>query len=87
MEDSPSGLWRTPGTRVGFTPSGVQIPHPPPAKPLGFLIRQKLRGFCVPDLDTVQGVMDCGGLITLISLMWNLSSNTRVPSAMKPCLV
>ena len=30
LEDSPSGLWRTPGTRVGFTPSGVQIPHPPP---------------------------------------------------------
>ena len=29
LEDSPSGLWRTPGTRVGFTPSGVQIPHPP----------------------------------------------------------
>ena len=28
-EDSPSGLWRTPGTRVGLTPSGVQIPHPP----------------------------------------------------------
>lgn len=29
-EDSPSGLWRTPGTRVGLTPSGVQIPYPPP---------------------------------------------------------
>ena len=29
LEDSPSGLWRTPGTRVGFTPSGVQIPYPP----------------------------------------------------------
>lgn len=28
-EDSPSGLWRTPGTRVGLTPSGVQIPYPP----------------------------------------------------------
>ena len=32
LEDSPSGLWRTPGTRVGLTPSGVQIPHPPPVK-------------------------------------------------------
>lgn len=31
-EDSPSGLWRTPGTRVGLTPSGVQIPYPPPMK-------------------------------------------------------
>jgi hypothetical protein len=30
MEDSHSGLVRTPGTRVGLTPSGVQIPYPPP---------------------------------------------------------
>jgi hypothetical protein len=29
-EDSPSGLWRTLGKRVGLTPSGVRIPHPPP---------------------------------------------------------
>jgi hypothetical protein len=29
LENSPSGLWRTPGTRVGLTPSGVQIPHSP----------------------------------------------------------
>src|SRR3954466_13986078 len=28
-EDSPSGLWRTLGKRVGFTPSGVRIPYPP----------------------------------------------------------
>ena len=29
-EDSPSGLWRSPGTRVGvYSPSGVQIPYPP----------------------------------------------------------
>ena len=28
-EDSPSGLWRSPGTRVGCKPSGVQIPYPP----------------------------------------------------------
>ena len=28
-EDSPSGLWRSLGKRVGFTPSGVQIPYPP----------------------------------------------------------
>lgn len=33
MENSPSGLWRTPGTRVGLTPSGVQIPHSPPEVP------------------------------------------------------
>ena len=29
-EDSPSGLGRTIGNRVGLTPSGVQIPYPPP---------------------------------------------------------
>ena len=29
MEDSPSGLWRTLGKRVGCKPSGVRIPHPP----------------------------------------------------------
>src|SRR4051794_104592 len=29
-EDSPSGLWRSLGKRVGLTPSGVQIPYPPP---------------------------------------------------------
>ena len=32
MEDSPSGLWRTLGKRVGLTPSRVQIPHPPQIK-------------------------------------------------------
>lgn len=29
LEDSPSGLWRTLGKRVGCKPSGVRIPHPP----------------------------------------------------------
>src|SRR5436305_9141040 len=29
-EDSPSGLGRTIGNRVGRDPSGVQIPYPPP---------------------------------------------------------
>ena len=29
-EDSPSGLWRSLGKRVGLTPSGVRIPYPPP---------------------------------------------------------
>ena len=32
-EDSPSGLWRTLGKRVGLTPSRVQIPYPPPSAP------------------------------------------------------
>ena len=32
-EDSPSGLWRTLGKRVGCKPSGVRIPHPPPLTP------------------------------------------------------
>src|SRR5665647_1391372 len=29
LEDSPSGLWRTLGKRVGCKPSGVRIPHSP----------------------------------------------------------
>src|SRR4051794_21375778 len=29
-EDSPSGLWRSLGKRVGCKPSGVRIPYPPP---------------------------------------------------------
>ena len=33
LEDSPSGLWRTLGKRVGCKPSGVRIPHPPPPDP------------------------------------------------------
>ena len=33
LEDSPSGLWRTLGKRVGCKPSGVRIPHPPPLNP------------------------------------------------------
>src|SRR5660397_251917 len=33
LEDSPSGLWRTLGKRVGCKPSGVRIPHPPPLDP------------------------------------------------------
>ena len=32
-EDSPRGLWRTLGKRVGLTPSRVQIPYPPPRWP------------------------------------------------------
>ena len=30
QENSPSGLWRTLGKRVGCKPSGVRIPHSPP---------------------------------------------------------
>ena len=40
-EDSPSGLWRSLGKRVGGNPSGVQIPYPPPHSmraPTGALI-------------------------------------------------
>src|SRR3954469_22135799 len=29
LEDSPSGLWRSLGKRVGGNPSGVRISHPP----------------------------------------------------------
>ena len=33
LENSPSGLWRTLGKRVGCKPSGVRIPHSPPVTP------------------------------------------------------
>ena len=33
LEDSPSGLWRSLGKRVGCKPSGVRISHPPPLRP------------------------------------------------------
>ena len=36
-EDSPRGLWRTLGKRVGLTPSRVQIPYPPPPQPAATL--------------------------------------------------
>src|SRR3954447_6617636 len=32
-EDSPRGLWRSLGKRVGFTPSRVRISYPPPRPP------------------------------------------------------
>ena len=41
QENSPSGLWRTLGKRVGCKPSGVRIPHPP-------LVFQRLRRSLVP---------------------------------------
>ena len=44
LEDSPSGLWRTLGKRVGCKPSGVRIPHPPPQFPL----RRRLAGNLQP---------------------------------------
>src|ERR687898_1308966 len=37
-EDSPSGLWRTLGKRVGGNPSRVRIPHPPPPPHQAFRI-------------------------------------------------
>ena len=41
MEDSPSGLWRTLGKRVGVTASRVRISYPPP----GFEPRKPLKSF------------------------------------------
>lgn len=41
MEDSPSGLWRTLGKRVGCKPSRVQISYPPP----GLEPRKPLKSF------------------------------------------
>ena len=41
MEDSPSGLWRTLGKRVGVTASRVRISYPPP----GLELRKPLKSF------------------------------------------
>ena len=45
QEDSPSGLWRTLGKRVGCKPSGVRIPHPPQASGDGLPRRTESRHF------------------------------------------
>ena len=45
QEDSPSGLWRTLGKRVGCKPSGVRIPHPPQASGDGLSRRAGSRHF------------------------------------------
>ena len=44
-EDSPSGLWRSLGKRVGLTPSGVRIPYPPPRGNAGDFDVRGLRRF------------------------------------------
>lgn len=46
-EDSPSGLWRTLGKRVGCKPSGVRIPHPPRVAP----VIVEIPGFFVATLE------------------------------------
>ena len=54
-ENSPSGLWRTLGKRVGVTPSGVRIPHSPPSDPpcdCIWLLLARL-GWCVKSHKTV----------------------------------
>src|SRR5690242_5228439 len=52
-EDSPSGLWRSLGKRVGLTPSGVQIPYPPRRRACDVLKRAH-RPFLVPPQHPVQ---------------------------------
>ena len=49
-EDSPSGLWRTLGKRVGCKPSGVRIPHPPPLAPEPIEVPGLLLLVAPPDL-------------------------------------
>lgn len=51
MEDSPSGLWRTLGKRVGCKPSRVQISYPPPgSEPRKPLKSFGFRGFALVPL-------------------------------------
>lgn len=52
MEDSPSGLWRTLGKRVGVTASRVRISYPPPVlKPRKPLKSFGFRGFALVPSD------------------------------------
>lgn len=52
MEDSPSGLWRTLGKRVGVTASRVRISYPPPGlKPRKPLKSFGFRGFALVPSD------------------------------------
>ena len=66
-EDSPSGLWRSLGKRVGLTPSGVRIPYPPPSISFGTEPRLwKCRLWTLP----VVGVSDpasCGEVAPAIA--------------------
>ena len=49
QENSPSGLWRTLGKRVGCKPSGVRIPHSPPVIRNAPPVRaQRLPGVRIP---------------------------------------
>src|SRR5215207_2392536 len=62
LEDSPSGLWRSLGKRVGGNPSGVRISHPPQsrrpssartiAEPLSLRRPPRNHGRAVPPLLT-----------------------------------
>ena len=52
MEDSPSGLWRTLGKRVGVTASRVRISYPPPGlEPRKPLKTFGFRGFALIPSD------------------------------------
>ena len=52
MEDSPSGLWRTLGKRVGVTASRVRISYPPPGlEPWKPLKSFGFRGFALVTSD------------------------------------
>ena len=52
MEDSPSGLWRTLGKRVGVTASRVRISYPPPGlEPRKPLKTFGFRGFALVPSD------------------------------------
>ena len=59
LEDSPSGLWRTLGKRVGCKPSGVRIPHPPQ------ISRHPLGGgtFILPNRLCVVACVDWGVIL------------------------
>lgn len=56
-EDSPRGLWRSLGKRVGLTPSRVRIPYPPP----GASSFRTLAGMSGEGLILFEGAGRAGG--------------------------
>ena len=65
LENSPSGLWRALGKRVGCKPSGVRIPHSPQMN------KPPLRGFIhLLDLSRVDSNVRWGPIGVAKRRLW-----------------
>ena len=88
-EDSPSGLWRSPGTRVGvYSPSGVQIPYPPPqTRPGAFepgprFSFPRVRSGRLGSIATVTGTTDADVSLRVLVYSNDAATRGRVMSAL-----